>query len=103
MELLIKPWSTGQEEWQYPHVENSPFSSSSGFPFSSVCVTHQGLGLSAGSSARVQPVHEMPSKLNGKLHSGSGPDIVGQDAGWVGWPNGTQKLGSLHIQSISNT
>ena len=51
----------------------------------------------------MQPVHEIPPKLNGKLHSGSGPDIVGQDAGWVGWPNGTQKLGSLRIQSISNT
>ena len=40
----------------------------------------------------MQPVHEIPPKLNGKLHSGSGPDIVGQD-----WPNGTQKLGSLYI------
>ena len=81
----------GQEEWQYPHVENSPFSSTGGLPFSSVCVTHQGWGLSAGSSAMVHPVQETPSKINGKLHSedGSGPDIVEQDAGWVGRPEGT--------------
>ena len=47
----------------------------------------------------VQPVQEMPSKINGKLHpeDGSGPDIVGQDAGWVGRPNGTQELDSLFI------
>ena len=36
----------------------------------------------------VQPVQEMPSKINGKLHAedGSGPDIVEQDADWVGRP-----------------
>ena len=45
----------------------------------------------------VQPVQEVPAKLNGKLHSGSGPDIVEQDAGWVGRPNGTQELGLLFI------
>ena len=94
MELIIKPCSTGQEEWQYPQVVNWPFSSTGGFPFSSVCVTHQGWG---SPSAVVQPVQEVPAKLNGKLHSGSGPDIVGQDAGWIGRPNGTQQWGSLYI------
>ena len=34
-------------------------------------MTHQGLGLSAGSSAVVQPVQVLPWKIKGKLHSSS--------------------------------
>ena len=40
-------------------------------------MTHQGLGLSAGSSAVVQPVQVMPWKIKGKLHSAA-PDMVEQ-------------------------
>ena len=44
----------------------SPFASDIGYPFVSVCVTHQGVG---SPSAVVQPVQVLPMKIKGKLHS----------------------------------
>ena len=63
------------------------------------CADGLQVGLWRSPSAVVQPVQETSAKLNGKLHSAdwSGPDIVEQDAAWVGRSNGTQELGLLFI------
>ena len=56
---------------------NPPFAFNNGYPFASVCVTHQGVG---SPSTVVQPVQMLPMKIKGKLHSalGSGPIVVRQ-------------------------